>query len=362
MCQYILILFEINYYYKDENMVNTDNINIENNKPLISPGELKSLLPISEKANATVAACREEVKNILDKKDNRLLAIMGPCSIHNVDEALAYAEKLVKIREEVKDKLCVIMRVYFEKPRTTIGWRGLIVDPDLNGSYDMEKGLKTARELLIKINEMGLPVGTEVLDPIVPQYIAELISWSAIGARTTESQTHREITSGLSMPVGFKNSTDGSLEIAVNALSASLHPHSFIGIDQEGRTCLFKSKGNPYGHVILRGGSHGPNYYEECVEDAEELISKINVDPSVIIDCSHANSGKKHEKQMRVLKSVIRHKLGGHNSVVGFMVESNLEAGSQKITDNLQSGVSITDACVGWDETAYMLKYAADHL
>jgi 3-deoxy-7-phosphoheptulonate synthase len=320
---------------------------------------------MSEQANATVVEGRKSLQNILSGTDKRMLAVVGPCSIHDREAAVEYAEKLRELAERVKDTLRIVMRVYFEKPRTTIGWRGMITDPDLDGSYNIEKGLKRARELLLTINEMGLPTGSEMLDPIVPQYISDLVAWAAIGARTTESQTHREMASGLSMPVGFKNGTSGNLQLALDAMSSSVHPHSFIGIDQEGRTCVVHTKGNEYVHIILRGGRSGPNYYEENVEDAEELLKNTGLNPAVMIDCSHANSGKNHEKQSRVLRSVREQRRRGNRSIIGFMMESNLAAGNQAIPKDLKDleyGCSVTDQCIGWEETERLIEETSDVL
>jgi 3-deoxy-7-phosphoheptulonate synthase len=335
-----------------------NNVNISEVQKLIPPKQLKELFPITEDLTESILQSRKEISNILSGKDDRLLAVIGPCSIHDTEAAMEYGEKLNILRKKYADKLYVIMRVYFDKPRTTLGWRGLIVDPNLDGSYKIGEGLQTARSLLLKINSIGLPAGSEMLDPIVPQYLADLVSWSAIGARTTESQTHREITSGLSMPVGFKNSTDGSIQTAVDGMKSSRFPHSFIGIDQDGKTCIFNTKGNPHSHLILRGGRRGPNYYEESIEEAERIMSAADLNPAVIIDCSHANSGKKFERQERVLRDIIDQKVRGRESIKGFMLESNLFEGNQKIKSNpgdLKYGVSITDECIGWRETEDLL-------
>jgi len=320
---------------------------------------------MSEKANTTVIEGRRSLQNILSGTDKRMIAVVGPCSIHDQEAAVEYAKRLRGLAERVKDTLRIVMRVYFEKPRTTIGWRGMITDPDLDGSYNIEKGMKRARELLLTINEMGLPTGSEMLDPIVPQYISDLVAWAAIGARTTESQTHREMASGLSMPVGFKNGTSGNLQLALDAMSSSVHPHSFIGIDQEGRTCVVHTKGNEYVHIILRGGRSGPNYYEENVEDAEELLKNTELNPAIMIDCSHANSGKNHEKQSRVLRSVREQRRRGRRSIIGFMMESNLAAKNQAIPKDLKDleyGCSVTDKCIGWEETERLIEETCDVL
>jgi 3-deoxy-7-phosphoheptulonate synthase len=337
------------------------NVNIEEIRPLFSPAEFKRGTPLDETLKEQIIGYREDIKKILRGEDDRLLAIVGPCSIHDPKAALDYANRLSVLKEKYKDRLYIVMRVYFEKPRTSIGWRGLITDPDMNDTDDIEKGLKVALELLLGINRMGLPVGSEILDPIIPQYIAELISWAAIGARTTESQTHRDIASGLSMPVGFKNGTDGSLIKAVNAIESAMHPHSFIGIDQYGMTSVIRTRGNGFGHLILRGGAHGPNYYEENIEEAEELLVKTGALPAVIVDCSHANSGKKYTRQERVLSSLIDQRRRGRDSIKGFMLESFIEPGAQKISKDLSClvyGKSVTDECVGWAETEELLEAA----
>ncbi len=346
-------------------MRRTNDLHISAFQPLIPPSSLKAEFPMSEKANTTVVEGRKSLQNILSGTDTRMIAVVGPCSIHDKEVAVEYAEKLRGLAERVKDTLRIVMRVYFEKPSTTIGWRGMITDPDLDGSYNIEKGLKRARELLLTINEMGLPTGSEMLDPIVPQYLADLVAWAAIGARTTESQTHREMASGLSMPVGFKNGTSGNLQLALDAMSSSVHPHSFIGIDQEGRTCVVHTKGNEYVHIILRGGRSGPNYYEENVEDAEQLLKNTGLNPAVMIDCSHANSGKNHEKQSRVLRSVREQRRRGNRSIIGFMMESNLAAGNQPIPKDLKDlayGCSVTDKCIGWEETERLIEETRDVL
>ncbi|MBN1797624.1 MAG: 3-deoxy-7-phosphoheptulonate synthase [Spirochaetales bacterium] len=341
------------------------NINITGITSLISPFELKKEFPMTEANNKTVVESRETITNILNKKDDRLMAIVGPCSIHDTKVALEYAEKLAALKNKLKDNIFIIMRTYFEKPRTTIGWKGLITDPRLDGTYDIATGLKTTRRLLLDITAMGIPCASEMLDPIVPQYIADLISWASIGARTTESQTHREMASGLSMPVGFKNGTSGNLELAVNAMESARHAHSFIGIDQHGKTAVFKTSGNTASHIILRGGRSGPNYYEENVEKAEAAIADLKITPAIVIDCSHANSGKQYSRQQRVLRSILDQRKRGRASIVGFMIESNLKSGSQKIPadlNNLVYGQSITDACAGWEETEKMLLYAYEFM
>ncbi|MBN2546841.1 MAG: 3-deoxy-7-phosphoheptulonate synthase [Spirochaetes bacterium] len=346
-------------------MKKIDDINISSLKPIITPFELKKLYPMTEETNKIVSESRRVIREIIQKKDKRLLAVIGPCSIHDEKSAMDYAEKLYKLSKKVSDKIFIVMRVYFEKPRTTIGWKGIITDPFINGSYNIEEGLKIARKILFRINSMGLPAGSEMLDPIIPQYISDQISWAAIGARTTESQTHREMTSGLSMPIGFKNGTSGNIKLAVDAMESARHHHCFIGIDQNGMTCIINTNGNKMTHVILRGGKSGPNYHEENIEETEELMKNVNLEPVIMVDCSHENSGKKANKQFRVLKSLINQRINGTESIIGFMIESNLYCGSQKIGENVKDikyGVSITDECIGWKETEEYIMYAYDKL
>jgi len=339
----------------------TDDLHIRDLTPLVSPRALKAEVPVTEAANRTVVEGREAVKRILRKTDQRLLAIVGPCSIHDPEAALVYAGRLHALSQELADRLCIVMRVYFEKPRTTIGWKGLLYDPYLDGSDDMATGLRIARQLLIDINAMGLPAGTEMLDPITPQYHADLITWSAIGARTTESQTHREMASGLSMPVGFKNSTEGNLQIAINAMESARQPHTFLGIDQDGQTCIVRTTGNPWGHVVLRGGNAGPNYGAQSLAAAGESLRRAGVEPVLMVDCSHANANKQHALQEVVWNDLVAQRVTGNRDLIGMMVESNLAEGSQKIpTDRsqLRYGVSVTDPCVGWETTERMLRHA----
>jgi len=320
---------------------------------------------MSESANRTVVESREAIKRILSRQDSRLLAVIGPCSIHDPDAALEYAAKLNRLRDELQDRLYIAMRVYFEKPRTTVGWRGLIYDPQLDGSEDLPTGLRMARQLLLEINEMGLPAGSEMLDPITPQYIADLISWASIGARTTESQTHREMASGLSMPVGFKNGTEGNLQVAVNALASARQPHSFLGIDQDGRTCIVRTGGNPWGHLVLRGGDNRPNYYPESIEQAAGMLLQASLSPIVMVDCSHANSGKQYKRQERVLQAIVQQKHALDETIIGIMLESNLFEGSQRMPkrrNELRYGVSITDACLSWGDTERLLRWATAEL
>ena len=328
---------------------------------LSSPKALKDKLPVDEKIAETVIRGRREVENILTGKDSRMLVIVGPCSIHDTDAALEYAGKLSALRTELQDDLCIIMRVYFEKPRTTVGWKGFINDPHLDDTYDIVHGLFYARKLLLDINAIGLPAATEFLDPITPQYVADVVSWAAIGARTIESQTHRQMASGLSMPVGFKNSTDGRLNVAIDAIRSAMHPHSFLGIDQEGQSSVITTKGNPFGHLVLRGGDK-PNYDEESIALAESWIAKGGLEQSILVDFSHANSGKKHEQQLKVWENILRQKTDGNKSIAGVMIESNICGGNQPFPedpDKLRYGVSITDECISWEETERMLREGA---
>lgn len=346
-------------------MKRTHDLNVLATTPLVTPGEMKRQFPITERANRTVVEGREAVKRVLRKEDARLLVVVGPCSIHDGAAAIEYAERLARLQEDVKDQLCLIMRAYFEKPRTSVGWKGLINDPRLDGSYDMRAGLSKAMEILLKIAELGLPAATEVLDPIVPQYIADLVSWAAIGARTTESQTHRELASGLSMPVGFKNSTDGNLQIAINALVAARQPHHFLGIDQEGRTCVIATRGNDYGHIILRGGGERPNYDPVSIAMAQEQLTEAGLAPLVMVDCSHDNSGRRPRLQAHVLKSIVQQRMDGNTDIVGVMVEGNLKEGNQPLRNSgvgLEYGKSITDPCLGWDDTERLLRFVHDEL
>ena len=326
-----------------------DDVHIKEISPLIPPGDLKKEFEADSNVYNYIIKSRKIITQILERKDDRLLAVVGPCSIHDTVAGLEYAAKLKDLSGKIDDVIYPVMRVYFEKPRTTIGWRGLIMDPDMDDSYDIHKGLHLSREFLLKIAQMELPTGTEMLDPIIPQYISDLISWAAVGARTSESQTHRSLASGMSIPVGFKNGTGGNLDLAVNAINTAMHPSSFIGIDQQGNTCVVRTKGNRSCHLILRGGTAGPNYYEEDVEEAVSLMEKTDIEnPSVIIDCSHANSGKKFTRQKRVFHSVLDQVLYGQKNIAGIMMESNLFEGNQKFAgkfNDLKYGVSITDSC-----------------
>ncbi|KIZ51033.1 phospho-2-dehydro-3-deoxyheptonate aldolase [Pseudomonas oryzihabitans] len=331
-----------------------NDLNIEANEPLITPEQLKQEIPLSDLAADTVAQGRQVIRDILDGKDHRLFVVIGPCSIHDIKAAHEYAERLKALAAKVSDSLYLVMRVYFEKPRTTVGWKGLINDPYLDDSFKIQDGLHIGRQLLLDLAEKGLPTATEALDPISPQYLQDLISWSAIGARTTESQTHREMASGLSSAVGFKNGTDGSLTVAINALQSVSSPHRFLGIDQRGQVSVVMTKGNAYGHVVLRGGNGKPNYDSVSVTLCEQALVKAKVKPNIMVDCSHANSNKDAALQPLVMDNVANQIVEGNNSIVGLMVESHLGFGSQPIPadlSQLQYGVSVTDACIDWAMT-----------
>jgi 3-deoxy-7-phosphoheptulonate synthase len=346
-------------------MFPTHNLRVKETARLLTPRSLKEQLPMTEASNQTVVASRERVTRILQQQDPRLLVVVGPCSIHDVRGALEYGARLNALRKEVAASMEIVMRVYFEKPRTTIGWKGLINDPNLDGSYDIETGLKKARKLLLELTSMGLPTATEFLDPITPQYTADLVTWAAIGARTTESQTHREMASGLSMPVGFKNGTDGSLQIALDAMLSARTPHNFLGIDQEGITSIIRTTGNPVGHLVMRGGHARPNYDPGSIREAEEKLAQAGLPPVLMVDCSHANSGKQHARQEEVWHNVIEQRRDGRRSLIGLMVESYLGEGNQpfpKPAAELIYGVSITDACLGWEATERMLTWGFELL
>lgn len=342
---------------------NTDNINIASNTALITPAALKKAVPASEAALSTVSHGRDTIRAILDRKDPRLFVVIGPCSIHDTAAAIDYAKRLKTLATELDDTLFIVMRAYFEKPRTTVGWKGLINDPYLNDSFKIEDGLQIARKLLIDLSEIGLPLATEALDPISPQYLQDLISWSAIGARTTESQTHREMSSGLSGPVGFKNGTDGGLEVAINALGSVAHPHRFLGINSDGAVSVVETKGNAYAHVVLRGGSKGPNFDSVHVALAEQELEAAGLAKNIMIDTSHANSNKDHKQQPLVLDNIAHQIADGNQSIVGVMIESNIGAGNQKVPadlSELQYGVSITDKCIDWETTEHSLRKMRD--
>ena len=343
-------------------MYKTSDLHVVENRSLLTPAMLHGEIPISEAAAALVAQTRDRIRNILSHEDSRLLVIVGPCSIHDVKAAIDYGKKLAVLREELSDRLEIVMRVYFEKPRTSIGWKGLINDPHLDNSYDINTGLRMARQLLLDLANMGLPAATELLDPITPQYIADLITWTAIGARTTESQTHREMASGLSMPIGFKNNTDGSLQAAMNAMLAAGQPHHFLGISHEGVASIVSTTGNPDSHLVLRGGKSGPNYEQDFVQAAREQLSTQKLNPRMMVDCSHANANKDHRQQVKVLENIAQQVRSGANDILGVMIESHLVAGNQSICsdlDQLVYGQSITDACVDWETTKKMLRSLA---
>ncbi len=346
-------------------MVRTQNVHVAEALRLLAPRALKAQFSASEAVTNSVAANRQVIVNILERKDPRLLVVVGPCSIHDTKGALEYGGRLSRLRHELADRLELIMRVYFEKPRTTIGWKGLINDPHMDGSYDIEEGLKRARKLLLQLTEMGLPAATEFLDPIVPQYIDDLVSWAAIGARTTESQTHREMASGLSMPVGFKNGTDGSLQTALDAMQSARTAHNFLGIDQDGFTSIIRTTGNPIGHIVLRGGRARTNYDVSSLREAEEKLKALGLPSAVMVDCSHANSGKQHARQEDVWKNIVAQRAAGDLELVGAMLESYLEEGNQPLPpgpNGLRYGVSVTDACLGWEATERLLRWGHEKL
>ena len=332
--------------------------------PLVAPRTMKKELPMTDAAEETVVSGRQGIEGILKGEDKRLLVIVGPCSIHDENSALEYAERLSVLRKKVEKTLFVVMRVYFEKPRTSVGWKGLINDPHMDGSCDIQTGLRRARKLLLQINEMGLPAATELLETITPQYVDDLLSWAAIGARTTESQTHREMASGLSMAVGFKNATDGNLSTAINAMVAARASQSFLGIDQEGQTCVVKTNGNQTGHVVLRGGRR-PNYDALSIEEARLELAGKNLPEGIMVDCSHANSKKKYQGQSIVWKNIVEQYVHGNDAIIGMMLESHLYEGNQKFSkdlDQLKYGVSITDECISWETTEKLIRYAHEKL
>jgi len=332
-------------------MKRTENLNIVDVFPLTSPKKLKEKLPVSENAADTVIQARNTIKRVLAGDERQLLMIVGPCSIHDPEAARDYALRLKKLAVEVSETILIVMRVYFEKPRTTVGWKGLINDPDLDGSHKINKGIELARKILLETNNLGLPCATETLDPITPQYLADLISWSAIGARTTESQTHREMASGLSMPVGFKNGTDGGLNVALNAMNSALQQHHFLGINPEGISSVIQTSGNPHVHLVLRGGNNGPNYDAVSVHIAADALASGGLPKAIMIDCNHANSGKDPSRQELVLRNTIMQIKDGDQSIIGTMIESNINGGNQLIKPKMKYGVSVTDACLDWENT-----------
>ncbi|MGF1588578.1 MAG: 3-deoxy-7-phosphoheptulonate synthase [Pleurocapsa sp.] len=341
----------------------TSDLHVIETRPLLSPAFIKSELPIAEEVAQLVARTRDRIRNILEGKDKRVLVVVGPCSIHDVAAAEEYGERLAKLRSQFQDQLEIVMRVYFEKPRTTVGWKGLINDPHLDNSYDINTGLRTARKLLLDLAEIGLPAATELLDPITPQYIADLICWTAIGARTTESQIHRQMASGLSMPVGYKNGTDGGFKAAINAMLTAKIPHHFLGINQDGLASIVRTTGNPDGHLVLRGGAAKPNYEANDIEAAANALKQKAMNSRLMIDCSHGNSSKDFTKQTTVLNSINQQIEAGSQHIVGVMIESHLVAGSQSIPQDGKPtvyGQSITDACVNWETTQTMLHSLAD--
>ncbi len=337
----------------------TTDINIATTRPLPSPADLLQRIPKTDRQREFVANSREDIHRIIFSDDKRLLVVVGPCSIHDVKAGREYAERLATLADEVSDRICLVMRVYFEKPRTTVGWKGLIMDPHLDGSSDIPAGLELARSFLREVIDMGLPTATELLDPITPQYIADLICWSAIGARTTESQTHRQMASGLSMPLGFKNGTDGSIQVAINAIRAASQPQTFLGINSLGQASAVTTRGNPNCHLVLRGGNAGSNFDAESVQNSREALLKQALIPAIMIDCSHENSGKDPARQPEVLADVLRQIAKGDDAIIGVMIESNLAAGNQKFPqplDTLRHGVSITDGCIDWATTECAIR------
>lgn len=343
----------------NNNEIKVDDVNVLSEEKLTNPEQLKALVPVSDEGLATVSGGRQAIKKILKREDHRLFVIVGPCSIHDTTAAMEYAHKLKALSEEVDDTLLLVMRVYFEKPRTTTGWKGFVNDPHMNDSFNIAEGLKQGRQLLVDLAELGLPTSTEALDPVTPQYLQDLIAWSAIGARTAESQTHREMASGLSSAVGFKNGTDGSLDVAINALNSVSAPHRFLGINHQGEVSVIHTRGNKHAHVVLRGGGGSTNYDSVSVSICEQQLLKAKVAANIMIDCSHANSSKDPSLQPLVMADVGNQIVEGNQSIVGLMVESHLKAGNQSIPDNLDDleyGVSVTDGCVDWETTQTMIR------
>ncbi|MED5284153.1 MAG: 3-deoxy-7-phosphoheptulonate synthase [Chloroflexota bacterium] len=341
-------------------MTNITNINIRELSNLSSPEFYQKKYPSSEQQTSLIKESRKTIENIIEGKDSRLLLLMGPCSIHDTKAGIEYAEKLKELADKVSKNIYIVMRVYFVKPRTTVGWKGLINDPDLNGSYNIPKGIETARKFLSEVTRIGLPTATEFLDPFTPQYIGDLVSWGAIGARTAESQTHRQMASGLSMPIGFKNGTGGSVQLAIDGMIACNGEHAFLGIDNDGKTSIVITKGNKANHIILRGGASGPNYDKDSINDAQELLKKNNLVPNIVVDCAHGNSNKDHNRQPIVFKEVIEQRLAGNEKIIGIMLEGNINPGNQSLgnAEDLEFGVSITDKCVGWEKTEEIILEA----
>ena len=340
-------------------------VNVMSNTALIRPSELEERIPLSSAAGQTVLEGRRQLEAVLNRQDDRFAVIVGPCSIHDQSAALDYAERLKPLADRLSDRIMVVMRVYFEKPRTTVGWKGLIYDPNLNDTYEIEDGLHRARRLLMELSEAGLYSATEFLDPIVPQYFADLVTWAAIGARTTESQTHRQMASGLSMPVGFKNGTDGDPQTAVDALVAARTPQAFLGIGHDGQASIVETKGNQNCHLVMRGGRSGTNFDSRSISVAEGALRKADAPLNIVVDCSHGNSNKDHTRQHIAFEDVMQQRVGGNANLVGAMLESNINAGAQKLgadPSELEYGISITDSCIGWDETVELLDWAYDKL
>jgi 3-deoxy-7-phosphoheptulonate synthase len=336
----------------------TQDLRVQRIKPLPAPRDIKAAFPATEEVNRTVVESRRAIAKILRGEDSRMIAVAGPCSIHNEGEALEYARRLAHVAAKVSDRMLVVMRAYFEKPRTTVGWKGLVYDPYMDDSCEIGVGLERAREIALGIVAMGMPIGTEALDPLTIRYLTDLLSWASVGARTTESQLHRVMASGLSMPVGFKNTTEGSVTVAIDAIEAARAKHVFLGINDQGQVSEVRTVGNPLAHVVLRGGKRGPNYDEQAVRGVLEKLRARSLPPVVMVDCSHGNSAKNPERQAIVLAELVRQRKAGVRGVVGFMLESNLEAGAQKIPTDLSQlryGVSVTDACIGWEETEDIL-------
>ena len=339
----------------------TDNLNIRQFKPLVTPDQIKQAYPETEQAAHVVARSRRQIEDILVGRDRRRMVITGPCSLHDEEATLEYARRLHRLQTDISGQVLIVMRTYFEKPRTTLGWKGMLYDPHLDGSYDIETGLRLSRKLLLEIATLGLPAATEFLDPIVPQYLADLVAWAAIGARTTESQIHRQMASGLSMPIGFKNATDGNLGVSIDAIKSAQSPHSFLGIDRSGQVIVAETKGNRYGHLVMRGGTDGPNYSSEYVAFAEVRLKKVHIPTGMMIDCSHANSHKNHKRQREAMFDIADQIRSGNRSISGVMLESFINEGKQSIGAGvLKYGTSLTDSCIGWNETEELIRSLAE--